>query len=314
MDEISPIEPPRTSKFPKWLTTITPFSKALAISMFIIFPIVGFYLGYKFQKSSVPEVVNRDGAVKQNLEDTVLLNDIRSNISNLIVSEGLTKYAVYLIRPKDIPDYQPFGQNSGLLTITDNLIILNLQTGEREVIESQKLIPQQMIEFLKNLPSDKGAHFRLYTELLRWSPFTENVFWGKTSIYSNGDPPIANEVGFFKYDIPNSKIDSFTLPNHGLFGEINENTNAQKVLYESLGEGLSLYLHDLKSKEDKLIISYDKNTFNKYCKSEIEYVYKDTSFYGTCGRDRGLRAQWENDGVSYFDFVTGKRVNLDLKQ
>lgn len=38
-------------KLPKSLTTITPFSKLLAMFLFILFPFVGFYLGYNYNKS-----------------------------------------------------------------------------------------------------------------------------------------------------------------------------------------------------------------------------------------------------------------------
>lgn len=33
---------------PKWLVVVTPLSKAIALSIFIIFPIIGFILGYKY--------------------------------------------------------------------------------------------------------------------------------------------------------------------------------------------------------------------------------------------------------------------------
>ncbi|MGH7245422.1 MAG: hypothetical protein ACREGI_00630 [Candidatus Levyibacteriota bacterium] len=38
-------------KLPKSLITVTPFSKALALFLFILFPFVGFYLGMMYQKS-----------------------------------------------------------------------------------------------------------------------------------------------------------------------------------------------------------------------------------------------------------------------
>lgn len=38
-------------RLPKWATTVTPFSKFLALSMLIIFPIIGFYLGKYYQKT-----------------------------------------------------------------------------------------------------------------------------------------------------------------------------------------------------------------------------------------------------------------------
>ena len=38
-------------KLPQWATTVTPFSKALVLFIFITFPIIGFYLGMQYQKS-----------------------------------------------------------------------------------------------------------------------------------------------------------------------------------------------------------------------------------------------------------------------
>lgn len=37
-------------KLPKWATTVTPLSKTLALLMFILFPILGFYYGTYYQK------------------------------------------------------------------------------------------------------------------------------------------------------------------------------------------------------------------------------------------------------------------------
>lgn len=39
----------KINKLPKWLTTVTPFSKYLAMLLFIILPIAGFYLGMQYQ-------------------------------------------------------------------------------------------------------------------------------------------------------------------------------------------------------------------------------------------------------------------------
>lgn len=41
-------------KLPKSFTTVTPFSKTLALSMFIIFPIVAFLLGRIYEKEITP--------------------------------------------------------------------------------------------------------------------------------------------------------------------------------------------------------------------------------------------------------------------
>ena len=44
--------PEKVNKLPKWLTTITPFSKYLAMSLFIVLPFVGFYLGMQYQSKT----------------------------------------------------------------------------------------------------------------------------------------------------------------------------------------------------------------------------------------------------------------------
>lgn len=45
-------------KLAKSLTTVTPFSKFLAMLIFIIFPFIGFYLGILYQKYSSPNIDN----------------------------------------------------------------------------------------------------------------------------------------------------------------------------------------------------------------------------------------------------------------
>ena len=49
--------PEKTNKLPKWLTTVTPFSKALAMILFIALPFVGFYLGAQYQEKTIPSLV-----------------------------------------------------------------------------------------------------------------------------------------------------------------------------------------------------------------------------------------------------------------
>lgn len=40
----------KSLKLPKYMVTVTPFSKFLALTMLILFPIFGFYLGKQYQK------------------------------------------------------------------------------------------------------------------------------------------------------------------------------------------------------------------------------------------------------------------------
>lgn len=52
--------PTQPSKLPKWLTTVTPFSKALAMILFILLPFAGFYLGMKYQQQISVSVSNNN--------------------------------------------------------------------------------------------------------------------------------------------------------------------------------------------------------------------------------------------------------------
>jgi hypothetical protein len=53
------------SSFPKQLTTVTPFSKTIAIILFILLPFIGFYIGMQYQRTldlasaSVPAAISQ---------------------------------------------------------------------------------------------------------------------------------------------------------------------------------------------------------------------------------------------------------------
>lgn len=44
----------KKSSLPKSLTTVTPFSKAVALSMFVLFPIIAFHIGRFYEKGTTP--------------------------------------------------------------------------------------------------------------------------------------------------------------------------------------------------------------------------------------------------------------------
>lgn len=46
-------QPVPQKKLPSWLTTVTPFSKVLAMILFIALPFAGFYLGMKYQQQLI---------------------------------------------------------------------------------------------------------------------------------------------------------------------------------------------------------------------------------------------------------------------
>ena len=53
-------------KLPKSFTTVTTFSKILAMCLFIMFPFAGFYLGIKYQQSFPPKIeyIKKDKVIR----------------------------------------------------------------------------------------------------------------------------------------------------------------------------------------------------------------------------------------------------------
>ena len=53
---------------PTWATTVTPFSKMLALSMLVIFPILGFYYGMYYQQKM--------DDIKQPIKETIVYKNV----------------------------------------------------------------------------------------------------------------------------------------------------------------------------------------------------------------------------------------------
>lgn len=64
-------------KYPQWATTVTPLSKFLAMTLFILFPFIGFYLGTRYQQiidgTSVPFTTNVQNYITANQSPNKLL-------------------------------------------------------------------------------------------------------------------------------------------------------------------------------------------------------------------------------------------------
>lgn len=98
MEEQNPV-PEKNNSLPKSLTTVTPFSKALAMILFIIFPIIGFYLGTIYQVRSITLNQNQQKQatpVIASQEESVVLNKcsrygIDENKNNLYDSYTVRK-------------------------------------------------------------------------------------------------------------------------------------------------------------------------------------------------------------------------------
>lgn len=83
-------------KLSKTLTTITPFSKTLAMVLFVLLPIVGFYLGMKYQQLGKSEVNMQKTSISNSSETKVLEEKID------LLNTSLNKIISYSKQQKDI--------------------------------------------------------------------------------------------------------------------------------------------------------------------------------------------------------------------
>jgi len=243
-----------------------------------------------------------------------ILSDLKS--SNLginvltSIESGRTKtpYAIYPINV-DYTYHQPFGESAGSILSTQDLVLLDLNTGERTVFRTgEQLTHPDLISFIKDFPGDAVHEVRV--KLLRTRD--RNV-WGEINVYAIADPPVSKRAGYFTIDLDSRVVKTFALPDKGFLASTVLNPNSGKVLYESVANGLELYEYNLYTATNTLLVSYSEADFGKYCSHYIAYIYKTSDFYGDCGMDHALEPNWLKGGVvSYYDFVTRERVEMSI--
>lgn len=243
-----------------------------------------------------------------------ILNDFKKLNSKVLISAGWqapkVPYAGYLINNGSFYQ-QPFGEIGGQILAPQDLVLVNLDTGERTIFYVyDQLANPDLIAFIKDIPRD--VTYNVYADLLRISGRT---LWGEIEIFGMADPPINIRVGYFTLDLDTGQIKTYALPDRGLLASANLNPNSGKILYESLDNGLSLYEYNIHTASDTLIVNYSQDVYDAHCSHFVSYVYSTTDFYGNCGIKHNLKPTWSTDGgVAYFDFVTQERIIVKTPQ
>lgn len=96
---------------PKSLTTVTPFSKYLAMFLFIILPFVGFYLGMRYQKSLTNNFSTQTTPIYPNQYVTVIPTEV--TIPSDITSSPLPTRSVFTCPS----GYVQYGMPLGCITL-----------------------------------------------------------------------------------------------------------------------------------------------------------------------------------------------------
>lgn len=298
--------------------------KLLPIILSAIFIVAVFitiaYLAFVLKAS--PSLVNRNASVvpavlqktppvvtsKKRLEDIVSRDEKISKTKN-----APNNNFVFLVTQKPVPVENKLKENveGPIIFIMDNLLFVNLVTGEKKEFDLYKLASEEIINPLKTIPVE--TQFRLYPNLLKWSSDSQN-FWGAISLVSSADPPVNDSVSIFKINMINFNVEKFAIPGRFIntLKPHNLNLEREAVLFETvtLANELLLYNYKIPTREKTVVVSYPTSIFSKYFPGKDGFVgYFYPHFLGETVESRPLEAKWINkDALSYIDFVTRKEV------
>lgn len=149
-------------KLPSWLTTLTPFSKTLAMVLFISLPFLGFYLGYKYsEKINIPNqivVQMPQNSASEKKSKNELLGNVFWNVSSGLISVGLEKDI-----KNAFSNFNTKGDFLGVESVNVSSISANFAIANMSKRDMNNVL----------FPAD-GFEFLLHKNNLKWDILTSN--------------------------------------------------------------------------------------------------------------------------------------------
>ncbi len=210
-------------------------------------------------------------------------------------------------------------ENGPVTEDMDNLTFIDIRTRELKLFDPYNLANQSMFDPLKTIKFPE--QFSLNVNLLGWSS-DSRFFWGLVNLRSSGDPPVSFAVSLFKIDTDNWTVEKFPIPgpSNQLIDWLqpqNLNEEKQAVLLDIVSptKTLTLYLYDLQTQKETVIVSYPSDVFSKYFPGQdgfVLYINPETELTGVDSRK--LNEKWiDNDTISYTDLVTRNVVTQKMQ-
>jgi hypothetical protein len=206
MEEQSPV-PEKTNKFPKWLVTVTPLSKYLAMTLFIALPIFGFYLGmiYQARQTTPPASDISNGTINQNQQ-----KQTKSQDENIALNK-CSKYGIDKNK-NNLYDSYTVKKGDTLLSVAENQLHDISRAGDIASI-NQDAYPGLSI---KNPFIEVGWKLYLPPAFLK-----KVTFYGDRPnlLYSeNGEITEILDSGMWRYNLDNLNLNSLMrMDNNTLF-------------------------------------------------------------------------------------------------
>jgi len=202
----------------------------------------------------------------------------------------------------------------------EDLIFIDLATRQQKKFNFKDLAAAETITYLEEARQSIQEYRRIGINVFfragKWSPDSED-FWGFVYLLPTADPSVPEFVSVFKVNVSSWGVEKFALSRHAtLFNYISPealNIEREMVLFEQLIDGgLALYLYNLRTKEEKMIVSYPKEILEEHFRGEFwVYVAQEWIFYGVSPpvEIKKLQPTWINSTTfSYFDLETGEKI------
>ncbi len=195
--------------------------------------------------------------------------------------------------------YKEWGMEPELYTF-QVLTFIDLSTEQKKEFS---IIDNLASEEVFSLMEDTGVGHGLHLWQPRWS-LDSKSFWGRIDLRGPYDPGAPYNISLFRIDIESWNIEKFEIPLCAMDTDLN--TEREIVLYDCADNGLYLRVRDLRSDQEKDIISYSAEIFHKYFESPLGYRHP-ILIEGK--ESRWLKPKWiDNNTVSYIDFESREEV------
>lgn len=169
------------TKLPKSFTTVTPFTKALALSMLVIFPIIGFLLGIKYNESKVSSFTG-NVSVNSGSWKVFKNDDFSFDYPEVLETKEFKNFGVSLWNrpaPNEIPMEAPFPPIHILVADSENIV--------KAYIGESKLIRTENVEIGKE-------NAKMNVVIITGTYYTDHVIYYTTLKHNN-------KVYFFRLDL-----------------------------------------------------------------------------------------------------------------
>ncbi|MCK5085827.1 hypothetical protein KAK05_03890 [Candidatus Parcubacteria bacterium] len=163
--------------------------KSLVVTSIIIIILTSAIIYFIAIKNNIPLTIN------QPIEQSKTIQDPIDNTNSMKKNAREKKYKVDIEKKRD-PSWYKINENGTRLIVMDDLVFINLETGEEKRFNIFKDLAHSEIDsYLKEIPVP--TQYYLYVNTIGWSE-DKSILLGSVDLFPSADPPMVVESSFFK--------------------------------------------------------------------------------------------------------------------